>query len=76
MEEVGVARLRGNLRAFLRKVRDGQEITITARGRAVARLCPPDDLRKRARRTLADLRKAAKVGDVISPIKADWKAQR
>lgn len=38
--EVGVRDLRNNLSRYLEQVRDGKEITVTDRGRAVARLLP------------------------------------
>lgn len=38
--EVGVRELRGRLSDYLAKVRDGQEVVVTERGRAVARIVP------------------------------------
>jgi prevent-host-death family protein len=37
---VGIRELRGNLRAYLDRVRAGEEVVITERGRPVARLGP------------------------------------
>jgi prevent-host-death family protein len=38
--EVGVRELRNNLSRYLDKVRDGEELVVTDRGRAIARLLP------------------------------------
>ena len=44
--EVGIRELRADLSRFLKQVRDGDEIVVTDRGRAVARLVPLDGERK------------------------------
>lgn len=41
-EEVGVRQLKNGLSAYLRRVNEGRTIVVTDRGRAVARLVPPD----------------------------------
>jgi prevent-host-death family protein len=38
--EVGVRELRNNLSRYLDRVRDGEEVIVTERGRAVARMLP------------------------------------
>jgi len=38
--EVGVRELRNNLSRYLERVRDGEEVVVTDRGRAVARVLP------------------------------------
>ncbi len=38
--EVGVRELRNNLSRYLERVREGEELVVTDRGRAVARLLP------------------------------------
>ncbi len=38
--EVGVRELRNNLSRYLDRVRDGEEVVVTDRGRAVARVLP------------------------------------
>ncbi len=38
--EVGVRELRNNLSRYLERVRDGQEVVVTDRGRAIARVIP------------------------------------
>ena len=44
--EAGVRELRDRLSHYLNLVRDGQEVTVTDHGRAVARLVPLDEPRK------------------------------
>lgn len=41
MKEVGIREARQNLSALIAEVRKGREITITDRGKPVARLVPP-----------------------------------
>jgi prevent-host-death family protein len=41
MERVGVRELRQNLSVYLRKVKRGQALEVTERGKTVARLVPP-----------------------------------
>ena len=38
--EVGVRELRNNLSRYLDRVRDGEEVVVTDRGRAIARMLP------------------------------------
>ena len=40
MIEVGVRELRNNLSRFLDRVREGEEVVVTARGTAIARVLP------------------------------------
>jgi prevent-host-death family protein len=40
MAEVGVRELRDHLSRYLDKVRDGEEVVVTDRGRAIARVVP------------------------------------
>ncbi len=76
MLQVGVSKLRANLMEFLRKAQHGREIAVTSHGRVVARISPPPDSTEQARKTLLNLRSKAKVGNVLSPVDVDWKAQK
>ncbi|MEA3275040.1 MAG: type II toxin-antitoxin system prevent-host-death family antitoxin [Pseudomonadota bacterium] len=76
MLEVNVSDLRNRLPEFLDKAEAGEEILVTRRGRVVARLTAAHDTRASAKEQLATLRKRAHVGDVVSPIEADWEAAR
>jgi prevent-host-death family protein len=40
MAEVGIRELRDHLSRYLDKVRDGEEVVVTERGRAIARVVP------------------------------------
>jgi prevent-host-death family protein len=76
MEVVGVNVLRKNLTRVLERVKNGESITIVSRGDEVAQLVPPVDKIEKARKALAELRKTAYVGDVVSPIEGDWEMMR
>lgn len=76
MLEVNVSDLRKRLPEYLDKAQAGEEILVTRRGRAIARLTAARDARSGAKQRLAALRQRAVVDDVISPIVADWEAAR
>jgi prevent-host-death family protein len=42
MTEVGIRELRDNLSRYLDRVEEGEEVVVTDRGRAIARLLPMD----------------------------------
>jgi prevent-host-death family protein len=49
MDEVGVRELKNNLSRYLERVRNGESVVVTDRGKPVARIIPagiPDDLAK------------------------------
>ena len=75
MESIGISQFREKLPFFIQKVQNGAIITITSRGREVARLVPVEDDRATARQALDRLAETAEVGDVLAPIAADWDAQ-
>ncbi len=76
MLEVKVSDLRTHLPEYLDRAESGEEILVTRRGRVVARLTSARDARARAKEQLAALRDQAHVGDVLSPIEADWEVSR
>ncbi|MBW2603431.1 MAG: type II toxin-antitoxin system prevent-host-death family antitoxin [Deltaproteobacteria bacterium] len=76
MEKVGVSTLRENLSIFLKKVQKGDIITITSRGRDMARLVPVEDNTVKSREILRELGKNALIGDIISPIDEEWEAMK
>ncbi len=74
MNKIAVSELRSNLMKVLKQIEGGSEITITSRGKIVAKLVPPDFEKEDAQKKLKDLRKKAVIGDLISPIDEKWKA--
>lgn len=76
MDDVKLTELRQKLPAYLKEVQRGRTLRITSRGKVVARLLPPEDTTEAARARLAELRKTARVGDVISPTGERWRAER
>lgn len=61
MEEVGIRALRNRLSEFVERVRGGEELVVTDRGRAVARLVPVDHERALDRLVREGLVEAAPV---------------
>lgn len=76
METIAVSDLRSNLMKVLKQIERGSAITVTSRGRPVARLLPPEDSMQKAKETLKELRKTAQVGDVLSPIDVEWEVMK
>ncbi len=74
METIGVSKLRENLPSYIKKVQQGQTITITSHGNRIAMLVPLETEMETSRNALKKLRKTAYVGDVVSPIDEKWKA--
>lgn len=75
MRTVAVSEFRAHLVDFLNKVELGETLILTSRGKEIARILPPKEAQKQARRRLAELRKSAFVGDVVSPASNDWSEQ-
>ena len=44
--EVGIRELRADLSRWIKRVREGEEVLVTDRGKPVARIVPADGLRK------------------------------
>ncbi len=76
MEKVGVSILREKLSTFLKKVQEGQVITITSRGHEIAKFVPMEDKAKKSREMLRELGKNAFIGDMLSPINEEWDAMK
>jgi prevent-host-death family protein len=57
MREAGIREARQNLTALIEEVRQGHEVTITDRGRPVARLVPPRRERAKPFEGRADFRR-------------------
>ncbi|PLX89365.1 MAG: type II toxin-antitoxin system prevent-host-death family antitoxin [Desulfuromonas sp.] len=76
MLEVSVTTFRKHIPDYLDKVRQGEDIVLTSRGKVIARLLPPEDERQNARQRLVALRAASRIDDVISPLDDDWEVSR
>jgi prevent-host-death family protein len=79
MAEVKVTELRQNLPAYLARVRRGERITVTSRGRAVAELAPPSPAPEAAAAARARLRGSVRryerpLDPVIDP--GEWDVNR
>lgn len=76
MLSVGISEFRANMNVVLQKVQQGEIVTLTSRGVEIARLVPPDFTQMVAREKLAELRKTAVVGDVLTPVDVAWENSR
>jgi prevent-host-death family protein len=76
MQQVPVTVFRKHIPEYLGKVRQGEGLSLTSRGREVARLVPPEDTRLSAKEQLQALRVHCHVGDVVSPVDVEWEAER
>jgi prevent-host-death family protein len=72
MIEVNVTAFRNHLPDYLDRVKKGEEVLLTSRGKVVARMSPVADECLSARGQLAALRDKCKVGDVLAPIDELW----
>ena len=77
MITVPVTTFRKHIPDYLGKVQKGEDISLTSRGKVVARLVPPLDERQSAQEQLAALRgKAIFIGDITSPLDVEWEVDR
>ena len=75
MREINITELRSHLPAYIGRVKKGEQLLVTSRGKVVASLVPVRDEREAARKRLAELRVCCTVGDVVSPIGEAWEAE-
>lgn len=68
MKEVGIREVQKNLSALIAEVRKGHEVTITERGKAVARLVPARPAKTKPFRGRVDFRRS--MTRSISPLSA------
>ena len=73
MEEVPVSEFRANFMRFLQKAYKGERLIITSRGKQIAQVLPPDEIKKEARRKLRSISKSCYIGDIVSPTDEDRK---
>jgi prevent-host-death family protein len=75
MIRVNVTELRNHLPTYLGRVKTGEEVAVTSRGKVIARLVPVVDECKAARLRLETSRKDSMIGDVVSPTGEVWEAE-
>lgn len=75
MNSINVTDLRNHLPDYLKKVKAGEEVTVTWRGKIIARIVPVLDEAEEAREWLKMIRKTSWVGDVVSPSGDSWEAE-
>jgi len=74
MIEVNVTEFRNHLPDYLGRVKQGEEVLLTSRGKVVARMSPVADECLSARERLVSLRDKCRIGDVVSPLDEVWEA--
>lgn len=74
MNVIAVSDLRSNLMRVLKEIERGSTIDITSRGKVIAKLVPPEYNQAKAKERLKEIGKKASVGDIISPVDAEWEA--
>ena len=76
MAKVKITELRQNLPTYLARVKAGDTVEVTVRGRVIARIVPEEDRQAAARKWLKKLRNTARIGDIMSPSGEAWDAER
>ena len=76
MQTIAVSELRANIMKVLKDVEHGSNVSITSRGKVVAKLVPPDYTQENARKKLKEISTMAIIGDVISPVESSWEAMK
>ena len=76
MKQVNITELRAHLPTYLHEVQEGESIEVISRGKRIAHIIPPTGVVEQARERLADLRKRARISDVVSPLDVKWDAAR
>jgi prevent-host-death family protein len=76
MVQVAVSEFRGHLNKYLKAVERGETLVLTSRNKEVAKITAPDNKQTAAKQALSELRKTAKVNDVLSPTGEAWDAMK
>jgi antitoxin (DNA-binding transcriptional repressor) of toxin-antitoxin stability system len=76
MKQIAISRIQKKIPEVLSAIQSGDAISITFKGREVAKLVPPDFGMVTARKKLEQIRKTAFVGDVLSSIDEEWEAMK
>lgn len=72
--DISISELRQNLAEYLRRVKRGETLRVTQHGTVVARLEPALSEKETAKARMDEIRKSARLGDVVSPIDVEWNA--
>ena len=73
MQRIKITELRQHFPAYLKQVKEGEEIQITKRGKVIARIVSEQDESQKAKAFLKSLRGTVYVGDAVSPIEdVEW----
>jgi prevent-host-death family protein len=73
---VPVSEFRKHLHSYMKLVQGGEELRLVRHGKVVAVVSPPKDPAQVARERLVELSARAVVGDVESPVDAEWEVDQ
>jgi len=76
MKRVSISELRANLLKYLTLVQQGEQISVTSKGRVLATLNSPVSQQDAAKAKLGKLAETAVIHDVISPVEDSWDAMK
>jgi prevent-host-death family protein len=74
MHTANISELRANIATYMKKANNGEAISITSGGEAIATLVAPIDQRKIAKAKLQALAESAVIGDIVTPCDESWVA--
>ncbi len=76
MQTIAVSDLRANLMKVLKAIENGLSLTITSRGKEVAKLVPPAYPKMVAEYKLTEISKTAKIHDIVKPFNEEWNSEK
>ncbi len=76
MISIGISTFRQNMFQYMKSIERGNSIQLVSHGRDVAIVIPPSNRFELARKKLKELRKTAKIGDVVSPVEDIWDVEK
>lgn len=76
MQTVNISEFRGNLLDYLTQAHKGETFTVQSSGKPLATVTPMQDQQASAKQALRKLAESAEIGDILSPVNADWHAMQ
>ncbi len=73
MIATAISDFRAHISKYLAIISKGKEVIITSRGKAVAKVIPPENKSVNARKKLEKLSETAVIKNITDPVSAEWK---
>ena len=70
---VTVSNFRSHLQSYLKYVKKGEQLILTAHDKEIAKVVPANNSSQEAKEKLMKIGKNSKIGDLTSPIDTLWK---